>query len=541
MKKPLLCLLTLGLALFPLAAQSGGELHFALTADPKTLHPLQVTDDNSEVIRYLTSGVLLRQNRKTQKLEPELAESWKVLDGGKRIVFHLRQGVQFSDGTPFDAEDVRYSIMLAIDLKSPSGVGQTLRGAGDGIQVHVPQPHRVEVIFPAVLANIQVVFDGLAMLSSRSPLKERAVTGPFQLAEYKSGAYLLLKRNPNYWKKDAAGRRLPYLDSVRIDIQANLDAQYMRFRRGELHFLLSVQPDTFERLEKEAPSWAVDAGPSLESELLWFNLAPQSPLPDYKKAWFASREFRRAMGAAIQRADIARLAYRGNAEPTLSPAGAGNPLFHHGKLKPLVYDPAGAQKALLAAGFRREGHGGLADAQGHPVEFSLMTNATNKARQRVAALIQQDLAKIGIKLNIVALDFPSLVERLTRSRNYETCLLSMSNLDADPANQMNLWLSSGTNHPWYPEQKTPATSWEAEIDRLMRTVAATADLKKRKAAFDRVQEIVWDQQPMIYLVTQHALSALSPALRQAAPVALKPRVYWNAEYLQIDNRVARAQ
>lgn len=529
------------LSLFPLLAQAGGELRFAIAGDPKTLHPLQITEENGEVVRYLTGGVLLRQNRKTQKLEPELAESWRILEGGKRIQFQLRKGVQFHDGTPFDAEDVRHTIAIAVDPKIGSGIGQTLRSTGDGVQVRIENPFKVEVSFPGILANIDQVFDGVTIVSSRSPLKERAAAGPFALAEYRAGAYLQLKRNPNYWKKDSAGRRLPYLDGVRIDIQANPDLQYQRFRRGELHFLFSVAPDTFERLEKDAPTWAVDAGPSLDSELLWFNLVPHAPLPDYKKAWFQSREFRRAVAAAIQRADIARLAYRGNAVPATSPAGAANTRFHHAKLKPLTYDVTAAQKALLAAGFKRSGEGPLTDAQGHPLEFSVMTNASNKARQRVAVLLQQDLAKVGIKLNIVSLDFPSLVERLTRTYNYETCLLSLSNIDVDPVNQANLWTSSGTNHPWYPAQKTPATAWEAEIDKLMRTVAASADLKKRKAAFDRVQEIVWDQMPVIYLVTPHALAAVSPSLRNAAPVAMRPRVVWNVEHLQIDNRSARAQ
>lgn len=526
------------LVTFTLTMAAGAELRFAISADPKTLHPLQVSDDNSEVVRYLTSGVLLRENRKTQKLEPELAESWKVLDGGKRIQFQLRKGLQFHDGTPLDAEDVRHTVAMAIDPAMKSGVGQTLKGAGDNVRVNVLQPLKLEVVFPGVVSSIERLFDGLSILSSRSPLKERAAAGPFFLAEQKPGAHLLLARNPHYWKKDSSGRRLPYLDGVRVEIQANLDLQYMRFRKGDFHFLIHIPADSFERLEKESPTWAVDAGPGLESEMLWFNLAPHSPLPDYKKAWFQSREFRRAIAASIQREDIARLVYRGNAEPSAGPVGRANRLFHNAKLKPLVHDPAGAQKSLASAGFRKNAQGLLTDAQGKLVEFSVMTNGSNKSRQRIAAMVQQDLAKLGIKLNIVSLDFPSLVERLTRTYNYELCLLSLSNLDPEPAYQMNYWLSSGTNHAWNPAQKSPATPWEAEIDQQMRVLGSTADFKKRKAAFDRVQEIVWDQTPAIYLVTPHALAAVSPALRNATPVALRPRVYWNAEYLQIDTRMA---
>lgn len=529
---------TLNLLLLCISLLPAEELRFALPADPKTLHPLLVTDENSEVVRYLTGGVLLRENRKTQKLEPELAESWKVLDGGQRIQFNLRQGLQFHDGTPLDAQDVRQTIAYAVDPAVKSGIGQILRASGDGVQVRIESPRKFEVVFPGVMANIERVFDGVSILSSRSPLQERAAAGPFVLAEYKAGSQLLLRRNPHYWKKDPAGRRLPYLDAVRIDIQANPDLQFMRFRRGEFHFLLGIQPDSFERLERESPTWAVDAGPGLESEMVWFNLAPHAPLPGYKKAWFASREFRRAVAMAVQRADIARLVYRGNAEPASGPVGTANRLFHNAKLRPLSYDLAGARKLLAAAGFTERQPGQLADAQGHPVEFSVMTNGTNKARQRIAALLQQDLAKLGIKLNIVSLDFPSLVERLTRSYNYELCLLSLTNIDPDPSNQMNFWTSAGTNHAWNPGQKSPATPWEAEIDRQMRVVGSTADLKKRKAAFDRVQELVWDQMPVIYLVTPHALAAVSPALRNASPVALRPRVYWNVEHLQIDSRMA---
>lgn len=175
----------------------------------------------------------------------------------------------------------------------------------------------------------------------------------------------------------------------------------------------------------------------------------------------------------------------------------------------------------------------LRDRAGHPVEFSLITNAGNKSRERMAAMIQQDLAQIGVRLNVVTLDFPSLIERMTRTFDYEACLLGLVNVDLDPSAQMNVWLSSASNHQWNPNQKSPATPWEAEIDRLMRAQASTADPNKRKAYFDKVQQIVWEQAPFIYLVNKNALSAVSPALENAAPVVLRPQTYWNAENLYL--------
>jgi peptide/nickel transport system substrate-binding protein len=168
------------------------------------------------------------------------------------------------------------------------------------------------------------LFDPVAILSSRSPRKEMAVLGPFMLAEHKAGAYVLLERNPNYWKRDEQGRRLPYLASIRLDIQQNRDIELLRFRRGQLHLINTIDPDSFDRLAAESPSSVYDAGASLDSEFLWFNQAAGAPLPEYKKAWFASKDFRRALSSAINRDDICRVVYRGHALPAAGPVSPAN-------------------------------------------------------------------------------------------------------------------------------------------------------------------------------------------------------------------------
>ena len=167
-----------------------------------------------------------------------------------------------------------------------------------------------------------------------------------------------------------------------------------------------------------------------------------------------------------------------------------------------------------------------------------MTNSGNKYRERMATMIQQDLSGIGIKVNVVTFDFPSLIERITRTFNYEACLLGLVNTELDPASIMNVWVSSAENHQWNPSEKTPATAWEAEIDRLMTAQASTLDMKKRKQYFDRVQQIAWEQEPFIYLVTKNMLSAVSPVVKNAAPVVLRPQVFWNVEWLQLNSEVA---
>src|SRR5262249_53315127 len=197
-----------------LPAQTGGELRFCLRSEPKTLNPLQVNDDPSLTVRYLTGGVLLRVNRVTQKPQPELASEWKVLEGGKRIRFKLRDGLRYSDGTPFSADDVAYTMQKLMDPALHSSTGDAFRSDKRPVTTHVISPTSIEIIFPAPVANLVNLFDTVAIVSSRSPQKEMAVLGPFYVAEHKPGSYLLLKRNPYYWKKDASGHQLPYLDAV---------------------------------------------------------------------------------------------------------------------------------------------------------------------------------------------------------------------------------------------------------------------------------------------------------------------------------------
>jgi peptide/nickel transport system substrate-binding protein len=288
----------------------------------------------------------------------------------------------------------------------------------------------------------------------------------------------------------------------------------------------------FSRLAKQAPALVYDAGPSLESEMMWFNQNPAAPLPDYERAWFRSRNFRRAISAALNRADICRVVYYGHAQPAAGPISPANRFWFDARLKPHAFDLKDALDRLQRDGFRLENNL-LRDREGHAVEFSLITNSGNKSRERMAAMIQQDLAAIGIKMNLVTLDFRSLIERISQSYHYEACLLGLTNYDLDPNSQMNVWLSSASNHQWYPNQKTPATTWEAEVDRLMEAQSAAVDREKRKACFDKVQQIASDEAPFIYLVTKNSLSALSPKLRNAAPAMIRPQTYWNAERLTL--------
>jgi len=515
-------------------AQDTSEIRWCIHADPKTFDPLLASEEPSEAVAYLTAGVLIRFNRGKFVLEPELATSWKVREGGKRIEFNLRTGVRFSDGSPFGPEDVAATVRRLNDPNVHSAIADTFRAEGGEITARIEGKSEIAVLFTTPRTNVEQLFDQLAITPAKAPGSSSAVLGPYVLDHYEAGSFVRLRRNPNYWKSDERGRKLPYANTIRLQIQNNRETELIRFRRHEIDLLDKMDPEGFERLRKEMPAAVQDLGASLDAEFLWFNQSPAAAMPAYRQRWFRSKAFRQAISRSIDRSDIARLVYLGHAQPAVGPISPANRPWYNAGLPHPAYDPAGALKLLETEGLRLNGRV-LQDGDGNRVEFSLITNAGSQTRTKIGAMIQQDLAKIGVQVNFTPLEFQSLVERITQTQAYEACLLGLSNTEVDPNEQTNVWLSSGTHHAWNPGQSKPATDWEAEIDRLVELQTAAPSLPARKRAFDRVQAILVEQMPIIYLVYPNVLVGVAPKLRSVSPSVLPPHLFWNVEYVSRDS------
>ena len=283
-------------------------LKFCLRSEPKTFHPLKADDDASETVRFLTAGTLVKINRKTQLPEAALATKWKTQDGGQTVQFKLREGLSFSDGTPFTAEDVVYTFQQVASIRS--GFTDSLRQGELAPTATVTGKNEVTVRFAGVTPGWERLIDGLGIMSAKSPLPEKAVLGAFMLADHKAGQYVVLGRNPHYWVRDAQGHPLPRVDQIRLDITANRDLEVLRFKRGEIHMINKVDPDIYQALASQMPEAVRNAGVSFESEQLWFNQSGKAPIPAYKLEWFRSTVFRRAVSESIRRADLAKIAMK---------------------------------------------------------------------------------------------------------------------------------------------------------------------------------------------------------------------------------------
>jgi peptide/nickel transport system substrate-binding protein len=512
------------------------ELRFTIAGDPLTFDPLQVSESSSETVRYLTAGVLIRINRVTDQPEPELAESWQVTEGGRSLTFHLRAGLKFSDGSPLTAADVGRTITRALDPKEASPAGDTIRTAEGNPEIRVASSRDITLRYKSPRPGLDRLFDAIGIAPTLTSQKRGTFApsaGPFFVAEYRPGVSVRLQRNPYYWKRDPEGNPLPVLGFIRLDVQQNRDLELARFLRGELQIINRLDPDSFDRVSKERPEAARDLGASLDSEFLWFNQSPSRSLPEWKRKWFTSSAFRHAVSRAIHRDDIVRIAFRGHAHPAAGPISTANRFWFNTSLRPVVADLPEALRLLASDGFTLR-QGVLHDRGGHAVEFSLITNSLSRPRENTAKLIQEDLKKIGIRVNLVTLEFSSLLERISKSLDYEACLLGFSNVDPDPLEEKNVWLSSGAQHPWWPSQKSPATAWEARIDELELKQATAGSREARKRACDEIQRIVVDQEPVIYLVNPDYLCAIAPSLRGVKPTVAPPQLLWNIESLRLE-------
>ncbi len=529
-----LILLVGGAAFCQSAPRRQGELAWAIHYDPKSFDPAKVDEQASELVRYLTGGVLIRINRQTQELEPQLARTFQVSRDGTMIVFKLRDHLQFSDGSPLTSADVAWSLRRVLEPSTQAIVAEEFITPKDVI-VDTPDKTTLRVHLPKQIIGVEKIFDEIAIEPANRPSEGRVTSGPFVVTEYERGQYIRFGRNPNYWRRDQSGRQLPYASGLRLDILNNREQEIALFLRGEYDFIDGISSDHFGIVSQKSPQSVRDLGASLNSEQIWFNQSSIAKLPDFEIAWFRNRSFRVAVSEAIHRADLARIAYDGHATPAFGFISPANTLWRDNDLKYPHEDAGAADRDLAASGFQQRGNQ-LYDSANHPVKFSILTPAGNPARHKMAVLIQQDLAAIGMQVTVVTLDFPALIERLMNKQDYEACLLGSSNAEVDPSSMMNMWLSSSPNHQWNPSQKTPATEWEAEIDKLMLQQASSPSQKARKLAVDRVQQIVADQQPFIYLVHPNVLQAISPQLRGVQPAILSPGIAWNIESIHRESQ-----
>jgi peptide/nickel transport system substrate-binding protein len=313
-----------------------------------------------------------------------------------------------------------------------------------------------------------------------------------------------------------------------------------RFEAGETDMVSRLSAENYTLLSKEQAhsGWQLsDLGPSLEYNFLVFNLNDLGPkkLDDIakKQAWFRDLRFRQAVSLAVDRDSILRLVYGTRGTALWGNVGPGNKLWVNQSIPHPHRSPDSARQLLKSAGFSWDGSGQLRDASGQAVEFSVVTSSSNTQRMKIATLLQDDLAHLGMQVHVVPLDFRAMIDRVFQSLNYEAAVMGLGGGDPDPNPEMNVWLSSGATHIWHLGETQPATDWEREIDQLMQRQMVTLNYEKRKRLYDRVQQLISENLPFIFLATPNVLAGAKAQVGNFHPAVLDHYTLWNADQLYL--------
>ncbi|HEX7510109.1 MAG TPA: ABC transporter substrate-binding protein [Chitinivibrionales bacterium] len=507
----------------------GGEIVLPMLSEPATLNPITATDPVAgECIRYLYEGLVSVDGVSLQP-RPHLAQSWEVSPDGLTWTFHLRPGVQWSDGKELSAYDVAFTFDDCVfnDSINPNPARDLFGLHGKKPSVTAVDSLTVRVGLSTPCASFlrlmsQEILPGhkyaqymrrggfSRALGLQTPPDSMVGTGPFMLDYIVPSQKMVFKRNPLYWQKDGADNRLPYLDKIVYLAVQSHGAEVTRFKRGEFDYLMTTGND-YPGLQKDNAKAAYvlhRLGPATGSTFLMFNqntgIDVQTGKPyldSIKRSWFRAGAFRKAVAYALDKQGMINTALGGLGFSQWSPMSPADGFYFDSSALRYEFDTAKAAQTLRGAGFFYKTAGSVwVDAAGHAVEFNLAVSGGNALKEKIADLVLKNLEQFGFRVHLQVYDFSDLLKKIDNPPYaWDATLLSLSG-SSEPLDGFKVWQSSEALHMWFPRQKAPSTPWEASIDSIFAAAAVEVSDGKRKELFSRWQIIASDELPLIYTV-----------------------------------------
>ena len=476
---------------------SGDNIINASIAEPSILNPVLASDSASFDIIDLVFNGLLKYD-KDIKLTGDLAESWEVAADNLTITFHLRQNVKWHDGFPFTSEDVVFTYQKLIDpgIKTPFSSNFKLVS-----EVLAPDPYTVVVKYKEAFAPAleswgmgilpKHVFGSMSAEEfNKSDFNRFPIgTGPYKFKEWHSGQNIVLEANPDYFE----GR--PFIDKYVYQIIPDQAVQMLSLKTHNVD-MMSLTPDMYVK-DAAADDFNREFNkfryPSFSYTYMGYNL--NNPL--FKD----SRWTRQALSFAINRQEIIDGVLQSMGTVCTGPfpnrSWAYNP-----DVKPFPYDPDRARKMLAGIGWKDTNNDGYLEKNGRKFEFTIMTNQGNKERELAATIIQEQLKKIGVKVNVRILEWSTLIHQYIDKKNFDAVLLGW-NMTPDP-DCYDIWNSEKTKEGEYNfiSYKNP------EVDILLTLGRKTFDLEERKKTYYKIHALIAEDQPYAFLYVRDSLVAL---------------------------------
>ena len=530
----------------------GGELVSSTIGEgPKTFNPFNCKDNTSQTMASIMYDGLLSSDPITGQPTPKLAKSYTISPDGKTYTIKLRKGIKWSDGKPITADDVVFTWKDIIF----AGLGDT--STRDSIVIDDKLPtvrkidnYTVEFVTPKPFAPfIRMLSTSIApkhifmpavkkgntyfdsFLSTNTKPKDFVVSGAFKLKEYVPAQRVVFERNPNYYEINTKQQKLPYLDKLVYLIVGDLNNEVLKFEAKELD-VISLQGSKVARyksLEPHSDFKLYNLGPDTGTMYLSMNLNNRKDNkgkyyvnPD-KQMWFQDLNFRTAVDYAIDRKNMVLNIANGIGAPLFTPESL-NSIYLNKNLKPYDKDLNKSKELLQKSGFYLDKKGKLFDKHGHRVEFDLYTNAGNTEREAIGVMVKQDLEDLGMKVNFKPIEFNSLVNKLVSTYDWDMVIMGLTGSPLEPNGGKNVWLSDGRLHMF--NQRTPQEGkakilpWEEELDYLYTQGALATKFEDRKKYYDKYQEIVYREKPMIYIYSPIRIVALRNKFKNIYPSSL---------------------
>lgn len=530
----------------------GGELVSSTIGEgPKTFNPFNCKDNISALMSGVMYDGLLSSDPITGQPTPKLAKSFSISSDGTTYTIKLRHGIKWSDGKPITADDVVFTwndIIFAglgdtstrdsivIDNKLP-----TVRKIDNyTVEFITPKPFAPFVrmlstpiapkhIFMPAVKKGNTYFD--SFLSTNTKPKDFVVSGAFKLKEYVPAQRVVFERNPNYYEINTKQQKLPYLDKLVYLIVGDLNNEVLKFEAKELD-VISLQGSKVARyksLEPHSDFKLYNLGPDTGTMYLSMNLNNRKDnkgkyyVNTDKQTWFQDLNFRTAVDYAIDRKNMVLNIANGIGAPLFTPESL-NSIYLNKNLKPYDKNLDKSKELLKKSGFYLDKKGKLFDKHGHRVEFDLYTNAGNTEREAIGVMVKQDLEDLGMKVNFKPIEFNSLVNKLVSTYDWDMVIMGLTGSPLEPNGGKNVWLSDGRLHMFNQrnpqEGKAKILPWEKELDYLYTQGALATKFEDRKKYYDKYQEIVYKEKPMIYIYSPIRIVALRNKFKNIYPSSL---------------------
>jgi peptide/nickel transport system substrate-binding protein len=534
----------------------GGVFVQSSAQEPKTFNPMVSEDTYSAQAIGLMQSALTDYDPVKEETVPSLAREWEIGPDNKVYTFHLRRGLRWSDGEPLTADDVIFTFDVVFDPRFPNRYAQQYTIAGEPVKYEKIDEHTVrfrtadvyapflnDIGFVSILPKhaLQASFDDGTLQkqwTSQTAINapgQIVGSGPFRLFAYRPGERMVMAPNPHYWRADERGQRLPYVDFYIAKFVPSANTETVLFATGQTDAAdISVTDVAWVKRAAGTYDFTIyDRGPASGISFFWFNQHPGKDaagnpyLPPYKLAWFRDPDFRRAVLMGLDRPGLVRAVYFGRAQPLDTIISPANRKWHNPDTVRYPYDPERAKALLEQAWFVLGDDGVLRDTEGHPVEFELLASEGSQTATSIGTTLIENMRVLGIKVTLSMLDFGTLVNRVSDTFDYDAAMMGFTG-GGDPSGGKAIYRSNGRLHVWYPEQRAPATDWEARIDEIMDLQERTLDEAKRIELIHEMQAIFSEKLPLLFLITPNAYAGIRNKWQNVAVPALGP-ITWNLD------------